>query len=195
MDEADQVTTDNIEMPGSPVPVSNGQGPFSSPSIVDLLQQDMQELAAAEVVYIPVKGYENSRIQIRYRMPESGKELDMITRKVQREIPNDNFTQNLTVAIDTMIHLCIGIYAQPDGVDEPQPFDPDNRGMACTFDESLAKVMGLEPIPGHPLTSRMIVRKLFGNSDMMILGHAERLQRWLMNVKANVNAELWESGE
>src|SRR5262245_55289631 len=158
-EEADKQVVENAPA----VQGSNGVGPFSSPSIVDLLQQDMQELAAAEEVFIPVKGYENSGIQIRYRMPERGKELDMITRKVQREFPNDNFTANLTVAIDTMIHLCIGIYAQPEGVDEPQPFDPNGNGVPCTFDVDLAKVMQMEATPGQPLTSRMIVKRLFGN--------------------------------
>lgn len=165
--------------------------PFTEPSLVDLIKQDLKELSEAEDVFIPVKGYERTGLRVKYHMPESGKELDNIARKVMRE-QKDTYSRNLYTAIDTMIYLCDGLYVQPADVDEPVELDPQLTGSPVTFDETLAMIVGLD---SENPTARQVVRKLFGNNEMAIIAHAEKLNRWLMDTKADLSVELWQMGE
>jgi hypothetical protein len=158
---------------------------------MDLLQADYKELTETKEVNSPVKGYERAGLQIRYHLPERGKELDEIARKVQREF-KDNYSRNITIAMDTMIHLCSGLYVQPEGVPEPVTLDPDHDGIPVMFDEKLAGLIGFE---GNVNSARQVLRKLFGNNDMMIISHAEKLNRWLQNTKADLSLEVWQVGE
>jgi hypothetical protein len=168
------------------------------PSIVDLLRQDLKELEESEEVFIPVTGYERVGLQVKYRMPESGKELDAIARKNMREF-KDQFSRNLYTAIDTMITLCLGLYVQPTQelelearIIEPVELDPEEMGEAVKFDVRLAEALGL----GSEIQSaRVVVRRVFGNNDMAIVSHAEKLSRWLINTKANLDVEFWQLGE
>lgn len=169
----------------------------ATPSYVDLLREEYQELISAEDVMIPLVGFEKVGLRVKYRMPESGKELDSIARKVIREY-KDNFSRNLFTAIDTMIVLCEGLYVLPvaemelEGKPtEPQPLDPDGVGEPCRYDQRLAEVMNF----GDVGSAREVVRKLFGRNDMAIISHAERLQRWLTNTKADLDVEFWQLGE
>jgi hypothetical protein len=156
-------------------------------SIVDLLTEDLKEIQESEEVYIKVVGYDKSGLRIKYRLPESGKELDAIARKVNRE-EKDTFARNLKIAMDTIIILCDGLYVQPEGVDEPVMLDPQELGYPMKFDERLAETMGWEGIT----SARQALRKLFDDNDIALITHAERLGRWIANTKANVEAELWE---
>jgi len=174
----------------TPVPGSdNGDAPFSEASIMDLLQADMQELAESKDVYIPVKGYGRTGVQIRYGLPDKGRELSDIARKVEREV-KDRYTRNITIAIDTMIHLCLGIYVQPEGVAEPVMLDPDETGEPVRFDNEFAKILGIET---EVKSARQVVRRLFNNNDMAIISHAEKLQRWLQDTKADITLEIWQT--
>ena len=92
------------------------RGRFLVRSIVDLFKQEQAELASSKSVFIRVNGYEQTGLQIRYKMPASGKELEVISSKVQRQ-HKDNYSRNLYTAMDTMIHLCDGLFVQPDGVE------------------------------------------------------------------------------
>jgi hypothetical protein len=169
------------------------------PSIVDLLRQDLKELEESEEVFIPVTGYERVGLRVKYRLPESGKELDAIARKNMREF-KDNFSRNLYTMIDTMITLCQGIYVQPDQkelgletpITEPIPLDADGTGETVYFDERLAEALGFAE---EVHSARAVVRRMFGHNDMMIMNHSERLNRWLMNTKANLDVEFWQLGE
>jgi hypothetical protein len=160
------------------------------PSVADLIKQDYEELATTREVLIPIKGYERSRISVKYHLPDRGKELDDIGRKVAREF-KDPYSRNLYTGVDTMINLCAGLYCQPDGLDEPAELDPDNTGSPVMFDERLAILMGMENVT----TARQVVRRLFGNNDMAVLNHAERLNRWLLDTKADLEREMWQVGE
>lgn len=171
----------------------------ATPSYVELLRQDYKELSEAEDVLIPVQGYERVGLRVKYRMPESGKELDAISRKVMREF-KDTFSRNLYTALDTMIVLCEGLYIQPlaseleleTQVTEPIPLDPELSGEAVRFDQRLAEALGLgSDIPG----ARQVTRRLFGNNDMAVISHAEKLSRWLANTKADLDVEFWQLGE
>jgi hypothetical protein len=162
-------------------------------SIVDLLKQDLQELTEHEDAYIPVAGYENAGLQIRYRLAESGKELDNIARRVAREY-KDTYSRNLYTAVDTMVQLCMGLYVQPkDLTDQVVELDPNETGMPVLLDGHLADIFGWPG--GETITSREVVRRLFGKNDLAVMAHAERLNRWLMNTKADLNAEIWQLGE
>lgn len=185
------VPHDNDDGEATPVPgFEQERPPFSEASIVDILQAEHKELAEAKDTLIPVKGYERTGLQVQYRLPDRGKELDDIARKVMREM-KDAYSRNLYTAIDTMIHLCTGIYVQPPGVEEPVILDPENTGSPALFDVQLAQLMGMENIE----SSRQVVRRLFGNNDMAIIAHAEKLNRWLQNTKADLSLEIWQQGE
>jgi hypothetical protein len=177
----------------SPVPPFGNKGPFSTPSIVDLFKQEQEELASAKEVYIPVRGYEKTGLQIRYRMPESGKELELISTKVTRQ-HKDTYSRNLYTAMDTMAALCDGLFVQPEGAEEPVMLDPDEVGEPCGFDTTLATMLGMD-VDGGAITSRSVVKKLFGGNELAVMTHAFDLNRWLQNTKADLNLEIWQVGE
>lgn len=161
-------------------------------SLVDLLKEDIKELSEKENVLIKVPGYHKSGLQIQYRLPENGKELDSIARKVNRQ-EKDAFTRTLFTAMDTMICLCEGLYVQPAGVDEPAMLDPEVSGYPARFDDRLASMLGMN---GEiPPTARQVVRRLFNGNDFAIVNHAEKLNRWLMDTSANLELEFWQLGE
>jgi len=160
-------------------------------SFVDVFREELKELAEAETCFIPVKGYERTGLQIRYAMPENGKQLDNIARKVTREF-KDAYSRNLYISIDTMIVLCDGVFVQPQGVEEPVMLDPEEFGQPCQFDERLAQIMGMNGATG---SARQVVKHLFGGNELAIMAHSERLSRWLQNTKADLEAEIWQLGE
>jgi hypothetical protein len=165
--------------------------PEAPDSLVDQIRGELEELSEIQEVFIPVVGYSQSRLQVKYRMPESGKEIDLIGQKVSRET-KDRYNRNLLIAMDMMIHLCAGLYVQPDGAEEPVELDPQELGEPVYFDERLAEIIGLN---GGSGSARIVLRKLFGNHDLAILNHSEKLSRWLANNKADLERELWEMGE
>lgn len=187
-----ETTNDLDPIEDTPVPGSEEVAPFSEASIVDILQAEARELADTKEVYIPVKGYERTGLQVCYHLPNRGKELDEIATRVRREA-KDAYTRNVIIAIDTMIHLCSGIYVQPGNVNEPVMLDPEDSGVPCIFDQRLAEIIGMDNPAGAG--ARQVVRKLFGNNELAIISHAERLNRWLSNTKADLSLEVWQQGE
>lgn len=196
IDEETQADLDAIDANGhTPVPLLDSQGPrnpLSTPSVVDLFKAEQAELVSAKDIKIPVKGYELTGLQIQYHMPVDVKELDRIGAQIRKQY-KDQFSQNLYMSMDTMIHLCDGLYVQPDGVEEPVMLDPEEVGEPVQFDHRLAAIMGMEN--PEQATARQVVKRLFGNKDLMVIAHAERLNRWLQNVKADLTSEVWQLGE
>jgi hypothetical protein len=176
-----------------PVQGFDKPGPFSTPSIVDMFKQEQEELASAKSVFIPVRGYEKTGLQIRYKMPGSGKELEMVVNKVNRQ-HRDAYSRNLYSAMDMMIHLCDGLFVQPEGVPEPVMLDPDEVGEPCGFDTTLAQMLGMD-LNSDDTTARAVVTKLFGGNELAVMTHAFDLNRWLQNTKADLNLEIWQVGE
>jgi len=176
--------------PTPPVRQLLTEGGGISQSLLDTFQAELDDIASTKSVMIPVKGYEKTGLQIKYGMPESGKQLDAIARKVQRE-QKDAFSRNLYIAMDTMIALCEGIYVQPEDVPEPVMLDPHDTGEPCEFDSTLAELMGMN----GDGSARVVVKRLFGDNDFAIMAHAERLSRWLQNTKADLDLEFWQLGE
>ena len=166
------------------------RSPFAQPSITDLLRQEAQNLAESKTVDIPIKGFEQTGLRARYHLPESGKELDNIARKVFREF-KDTYSRNLYITTDTMAYLCDGLYVMPVdmAVDEPVELDPELTGAPITFDVTLAQVLGGV---SEPVTARKVIRKLFGNNEMAILAHGEKLNRWLQDTSVDLSTELWQ---
>lgn len=170
--------------------------PVSDKSLLDLLKADYQEIVDIKDVYIPIIGWEKSGLAINYRLPESGAELDFIARKVFQEVPkSDPFRRGITVAMDTMITLSQGLFVKPAGVDDYVQLDPNERGAALELSdaEELSVIFGWKA--DSVTTTRQVLKKLFGNNDMAIINHAEKLQRWLANTKADITTELWGLGE
>ena len=166
-----------IITPGTPV------------SFVDVIQAELRELQESKEVYIAVKGYERSGLHVRYHLPNDGKILDDISRKVMREF-KDQYNRNLHTSVDTMIKLCDGLYIQPPEAEgEYVELDPEQVGEPVQFDSRLADIISNGSSIG---TARQVVFALFGNNDLMVMSHAERLNRWLMNTKADVETELWQ---
>lgn len=162
----------------------------SDPSIIDLLKSDLAEIAANVDTYIPVIGYEKSGLAVKYHLPETGKQLDAIARKVNAQ-DKDPYYRNLNTAIDTMILLCDGLYVKPAGVEDYVMLDPQELGEPVRFDARTAEIFGA---PGDS-PARSVVRKIFDGNEMAILNHTERLGRWLNNTKADLTTELWQMGE
>lgn len=197
--ESDAVSSENAngghDVSLDPVPVlgeaqDSAPGPFSEHSLVDIFKAEVKELSEIDHAFVTVKGYEKTGLMIKYRLPESGKELDMIARTVERNY-RDAYERNLFTTIDTILTLCQGLYVQPAGKDKPVMLDPDERGFPIEFDDRLAELMGMDMSNGIP-PSRNILRRLFASQDAMILGHGERLNRWLQNKKADLESELWQ---
>lgn len=161
-------------------------------SIVDLLRADLADIASIEDVYIPVKGYERTGLQIRYRLPESGKELDSITRKVFRET-KDKYLRNINSIMDTMIALCIGLYVQPEGTDERVELDPNETGSPVRIGVDLAEILGMSDSTRS--TARQVIRKLFDNNDQALFVHGEKLSRWVGDTKTDVENDFFGMGE
>ena len=176
----------NPQIADTPVePFEEGSGN----SVIDLIRQEMDELSAHRDVFIPIKGYEKTGLAVRYGMPEKGKELDDIANK-NRRVDKDDWYLNLHTAMDTMIHLCLGIYIRPEGVEDYVELDPNFQGAPVRFDHQMANIVGLP----ENSNARQVIRKLFDNNDMKILDHSSRLQRWLSDNKADVEKELWQLG-
>lgn len=164
-------------------------GIFSEPSILDVIKEDAKKIAESEEVYIAIAGYENSGLTAKYHLPESGKQLDAINTKINREF-KDRFTRNLYMAIDTMILLCDGLYVKPPwkNDDEFYELDPDMSGEPVRYDVRLAEALNF----GDITRARNIVRRVFGENDMAIMNHAEKLARWLSNTRADVSRDIWD---
>lgn len=159
-------------------------------SIIDLLKADLQDLTDNAEATIPVVGYEKAGLAVKYHLPETGKQLDSIQRKVNAET-KDPYYRNLNSAMDTMILLCEGLYVRPEGVEDYVMLDPQETGMPVRFDARMAAIVDIpEDSP-----SRQVLKKVFGNNEMAILNHTERLGRWLNNTKADLVTELWQLGE
>lgn len=180
------------EFPTPEIESEDNNTPFGGSSLLDQFRSDLQELEAIQDVLIPVKGYGRTNISIKYRLPDSGKELDMIARKVERQT-KDRFQRTLEIAMDTMIHLCIGIYVNPNSeLPEPVELDPNRTGSACLFDDTLAEMMSMENPKTVP--ARSVLKRLFGGQDLAIMEHAGKLNRWLMDTKADLEVEFWQLG-
>lgn len=169
--------------------------PFSDISIVDVLREEVKELAENKTCFIPITGYGRTNLMVQYHLPEKGKELDDIARKVNRE-QKDQYYRNIYTAMDTMAWLCSGLFVNPDNAyPEPVMLDPQETGEPVMFDSRLAELMGLESDNGVVMSARAVIKRLFGNNDMAILTHAEKLGRWLANTKADLSLEIWQLGE
>lgn len=182
-DSADNPTIDELNAPRE-IPADT--------SLLDLLQEDIDDLASTEFVDIRIPGYEKTGLMVRYHLPDTGgKELDAIARQVQRET-KDTYYRNLLTGIDTMIHLCVGLYVQPAGIPEPVKLDPDFSGTPVRFDQRLADSLKWEGVT----TARQVVRRLFTSggivNEMAINSHAEKLNRWLGDTTADVKRNFWE---
>lgn len=184
-----------VEQTETAFPVAPFKNPAAGSSLIDAFKEELKEFGANQTVLIAVKGYEKIGLKVQYRRPEHGKEIDAIRNKIERQVKGA-YERNLLTSIDTMIHLCDGLYVQPEGVDVPVMFDPHETGFAAGFDDTLAELMGMNSNGATgPFDPRAIVKKLFDDNDLAINNHSERLSRWLQNAKADVDAELWQLGE
>jgi len=166
-------------------------GKVEEPSIVDLLKQDFDELASATSVHIPIVGYDKARLTAKYHMPKRSTDIDEINRRVAKDMKGQSaFARSVRTGIETMIFLCEGLYVRPEGMEEPEPLDPYNTGEVADFG-SLANIFGWDNTP----RVYDMVRRLFANNDMAILSHVEKLNRWLMDAKADLTLEFWQTGE
>lgn len=168
-------------------------------SIIDLLKRDAAELQVTDV-YIPINGWENTGLAVRYELPERGKDLDAIVVKIERQFKKDQkYERNLYIGIDTMIKLCRGLYVKSDeAISEDNPngwveLDPLMHGTPLTFadGEELSGILGW----AKPESARDTVKMLFGGNDRSINDHAARLNMWLADTKTDVSKALWAQGE
>jgi hypothetical protein len=169
-----------------------GDGESTQVSIVDLIKADLRELEESEEVYIPISGFGRTNLAAKYKLPESGKQLDIIARNVMRD-QKDQYDRNLHIAVRTMILLNDGLYVKPDGVEEYVQLDPEETGIPISFKDGsrFHEVFGW-PADTTPLNA---MRHLFGNNEVALLAHSEKLARWMRDTKADLTIELWDMGE
>ncbi|HEY1247505.1 MAG TPA: hypothetical protein VGE97_00825 [Nitrososphaera sp.] len=169
-------------------------GHRTDPSIVDMLKQELSEIEQIETAFIRIPGYDKISLQAQYRLPEKGSEIDNINRSIEREFKGESaYVRNLFLSISIMIALNEGLYVQPIGQPEPVELDPEMRGSPVTYVDCHA-AFGFDP----SMKTREVVRRIFGGSrhDMALLMHAEKLNRWMANTKADLTLEFWQtSGE
>jgi hypothetical protein len=162
-------------------------------NILDLLKADYSEIVSQKDVYIPIVGWEKSGLAIRYRLPESGKELDAIQRRVNQQYDKkERYDRGFFTAVDTMIRLCEGLYVKhPEDPSVWVELDPKETGRPLDLGdgEELSPILGWN---GAPASARDVVKRLFGNNEMAILAHSEKLQRWMMDTNADLSTELWQ---
>lgn len=158
-------------------------------SLVDLIKKNLAELASNVDVKIPVTGWDSIGLAVKYVLPESGKVLDEIARKNERE-NKDLYWRNYNTAVDTMIALHDGLYIKLPSMDDYEILDPGDTGVAVRFDDRFAATLGLEA----GSRARVIVKKMFGGNELAVLNHVEKLSRWLSDTGADLNLELWQVG-
>lgn len=169
------------------------QHPTGDKSILDLLKADYKELAEHKDVTIPIAGWERSGLAIRYRLPDSGIELDAVARKVNQQFPRqEQYKRGYFTAVDTMIRLCEGLYFKhPEDASIWVELDPKETGAPLDLGdgEELSPIFGWN---GGVSSARDVVKKLFGGNEIAVLNHATQLQRWLTDTKADLGTQLWD---
>lgn len=92
-----------------------------------------------------------------------------------------------------MIALNEGLYVMPPDVAEYVELDPEESGIPISFRDGprLCEVFGL-PIDLPPIVA---LKRIFGNNEMALMTHAEKLSRWMADTKTDLNLEVWQMGE
>lgn len=154
-------------------------------SLFDNLVQRREEIASERETMIPVPGFEDPQLLIKYGLV-AGDDLNKIGRKNQKV--KDRYQQGLFNAVDVMIRACQGIYIVLDG-DEPVQLTADGDPVDG-FTPAFASKMKLEGAE----SARGVVFALFNHNDIAIGQHSFKLQRWMGDTSLNIDEDLMLAG-
>lgn len=158
-------------------------------SPMEALRAKRQEIADRTEVLIPLAGYEEMGLHIKYRLIGRD-EADKIAKNVRGQTKDRNEFM-YRVIVDTMIAACEGFFLKDDGVDDDHAVPLQNEaktGAIKTFGEFAQELNGGEPIP----TVRLGVLFVFGDNEFAVGGHGLLLNRWLSNTGLEIDQEFLE---
>lgn len=169
-------------------------GPLAEPvapdTLLDQLAERRRAIAETREKLIPVPGYDEDPplLLINYRLLD-GPEIDRMTTKVMREVKG-RWDRNMTMAVDTFIAACLGIFVDPDGKGKDiRPLQYQGEPVVG-FSEELALALKFREELPEQLTARAVVFGLFGNNDVSIAAHNMQLNAWFRNTATDVTMEF-----
>lgn len=150
-------------------------------NLLERLRAQQSESVAGQTVEIPVAGYSNPGVIVRYAFLDSD-ESKKIGKRIRGQFVEE-FDRLLFGTIDAMVAACAGIYVR-NGTGELEPLDPDGGGPVL-FDDRLAKALAITVNPESP--ARDLVRQLFKGNDYAVAEHGGLFQRWLSDTSIDVS--------
>jgi hypothetical protein len=174
----------NLEIEGQDEPhglvhEQNERGPQSP---MEALRAKRDERAAKRDVLIPVIGYEEMELKVKYRLLDRH-ETDEIVKRVRRQT-KDRGDFMYRVLVDTIILACEGFFlgTEPD----IEPLVGENGTGFIESYASFAKELKGEEIPTH----RQAVLYVFGDNEFTVGQHGLLLNRWLGDTNLDIDEEL-----
>lgn len=181
-------TTDPGVSPDGPLPddADVGGGPLS---FIDRLRASRDELTQEHTLDIPIPGYPNDGLVVRYKaLPFT--EAEQVATRLQRE----RGPQALRSSQETLIRSCVEIFTRQGGelvalheaaLAAGVPVEP---GVPIRFDEQLGLILGFEAT-----SARDAVYGAFGSNEhakYAIVNTNIRLSQWMIDVTAEVDEGL-----
>jgi hypothetical protein len=151
-------------------------------NLLESLRQKRQELADHREGFVPVPGYEDPELLIRYRVIDS-KEIQKIGNKVIKET-KDRMQRQLLAAVDTFIAAATGVYVRLAEDTEPVALTLNGREIEG-FSQELATAMNFPAT-----TARDVVFGVFAENDIAIMNHAIRLNQWMTFNRSDIDREF-----
>lgn len=150
-------------------------------SPMEALRAKRDEVAAKRDVLIPLFGYEEMELKVKYRLLERH-ETDELTKKIRRQT-KERSEFMYRVLVDTIILACEGFFI---GGDNPEPLVGENGTGFIDSYATFAKELKGEEIPTH----RQAVLYVFGDNEFAVGQHGLLLNRWLGDTNLNIDEEL-----
>src|SRR6516164_2261707 len=156
-------------------------------SLLDQLAAKRREVSENREVLIPVPGYDDPVLLIKYRLLD-GPEIDRLGRAMRQD-RGTRWDKQINTMLDLMSLATLGVYLDVAGDGEAQPLTIGGTPVK-QFTTELAEALGYSnELPPTPTTNSVILG-LFGNNELAIAEHCARLNRWLSNTSADVNETL-----
>jgi hypothetical protein len=165
--------------------LSSADGPQSP---LEALRAKRDQIEAHREVLIPIIGYEEMGLKVKYRLVDRG-ETNAIAKR-NKTLQKDQGEFMFMVLVDTIILACEGFYLAPDGV-------PDEKAELlmneAKTDPILTYAQMAQELKGEPLGSqRQAVAYVFGDNEFAVGQHALLLNRWLGNTNLDIDLEAME---
>ena len=157
-------------------------------SLLGQLQAQRAQIARKTSTTIPLPGFRNPQVVVRYRFlpPER---LDELGRGIRQETERDN-EQLVLSSIDVLIEACEGIYVRERGSTKLEPLAPYEDKLILTFNDArLADCFGFESNEARDLVRGVFVGPGGVTNDYAIIDHAQLLLRWFGDTSVRTDEE------